>query len=42
MFSQMPSCFDETFSKYQYDFRKGYNVEKWKTAVDEGKVFGLC
>ena len=36
------------FSKYQYDFRKGYStqqcllalLEKRKIAVDKGKVFG--
>ena len=35
------------YSKYQYGFRKGYSfhqclsalLEKWKAAVDKGKVF---
>ena len=43
----MSAYFDETFSKYQYGFRKGYStqkclsalLEKWKAAVDKGKVF---
>ena len=52
MFSQMSAYFDEMFSKYQYGFRKVYSsqqcilalLEKWKAAVDKGKVFGalLC
>ena len=48
MFSQISAYFDEIFSKYQYGFRKGYStqqyllalLEKWKTAVGKGKVFG--
>ena len=44
----MSAYFDEIFSKYQYGFRKGYSsqqyllalLEKWKAAVDKGKVFG--
>ena len=48
MFSQMSAYFDETFSKYQYGFRKGCStqqcllvlLEKWKAAVDKGKEFG--
>ena len=48
MFSQMSAYFEEIFSKYQYGFRKGYSsqqcllalLEKWKAAVDKGKVFG--
>ena len=48
MFSQMSAYFDKIFSKYQYIFRKGCStqqcllalLEKWKTAVDKGKVFG--
>ena len=48
MFSQMSAYFDEIFSKYQYGFRKGYSsqqcllalLEKWKAAIDKGKVFG--
>ena len=47
MFSQMSSYFGEIFSKYQYGFRKRYSfqqclsdlLEKWKAAVDKGKVF---
>ena len=39
---------DPLLSKYQYGFRKGYSaqhcllamLEKWKNAVDKGKVFG--
>ena len=45
----MSAYFDEIFSKYQYGFRKGYSsqqcllalLEKWKAAVDKGKVFGV-
>ena len=48
IFSQMSAYFDEIFSKYQYGFRKGYStkqcllalIEKWKAAVEKGKVFG--
>ena len=48
MFSQMSAYFDKIFSKYQYIFRKGCStqqcllalLEKWKTVVDKGKVFG--
>ena len=48
MFSQMSAYFDEIFSEYQYGFRKGYStqqyllalLEKWKAAVDKGKIFG--
>ena len=44
----MSAYFDKIFSKYQYIFRKGCStqqcllalLEKWKTAVDKGKVFG--
>ena len=47
MFCQISACLDEIFLKYQYSFRKGYStqqcllalLEKWKTAVDKGKVF---
>ena len=43
----MSGYFDEIFSKYQFVFRKWYStqqcllalLEKWKTAVDKGKVF---
>ena len=39
---------DKFLSKYQWGFRKGYNdqhcllavIEKWKKAVDNGRVFG--
>ena len=39
---------DEIFSKYQSGFRKGLStqqclltlLEKWKAAIDKGKVFG--
>ena len=42
----MSGYFDEIFSRYQYVFRKGYTsqgcllalLEKWKAAVDKGKV----
>ena len=48
MFNQMPSFFDEIFSKYQYGFRKGFStqqcllalLEKWKSSIDRSKVFG--
>ena len=48
MFSQMSAYFDEKFPKHQYGFIKGYSsrqcllalLEKWKVAVDKGKVFG--
>ena len=48
MFKQMPSFFDDIFSKYQYGFRKGFStqqcllalLEKWKRSIDRGKVFG--
>ena len=44
----MFSCFDETLSKYQNGFKKGYSaqqnllalLEKWKTAVGKGNVLG--
>ena len=40
--------FYDTFSKYQYGFRKGFStqqcllalLEKWKRSIDRGKVFG--
>ena len=49
MFIHIPAYFDEIFSKYQYGFRNGYStqqcilalLEKCKTAVDKGKVFGV-
>ena len=44
----MFAYFNEIFPKYPYGFRKGYStqqcllalLEKWKAAVDKGKVFG--
>ena len=44
----MSGYFDEIFSRYQYVFRKGCTsqgcilawLEKWKAAVDKGKVIG--
>ena len=47
MFSQVSAYFDETFSKYQYGFKKGYSTQQcrlallkqWKTAVGKGKIF---
>ena len=48
MFKQMPSFFEDIFSKHQCGFRKGFSTqqclltlfEKWKNAVDKGKMFG--
>ena len=48
MFSQMSAYFDQIFLKYQYGFRRGYStqqcllalLEKWKAAVDIGKLLG--
>ena len=48
MFKQMPSFFDDIFSKYQYGFRKGSStqqcllalLDKWKRSIDRDKVFG--
>ena len=48
MFGQMCSFFDNFLSKQQCGFRKGYSthqclltlLEKWKRAVDSGKMFG--
>ena len=48
MFKQMSSSFEDIFSKYQYGFRKDFStqqclltlLEKWKNAVDKGKMFG--
>ena len=48
MSKQMPSCFDDIFSKYQYGIRKGLStppfvsasLEKWKRSIDSGKTFG--
>ena len=48
MFKQITQFFDKIFSKYQCGFRKGFStqhcllamLEKWKSSVDKGKVFG--
>ena len=48
MFRQMSSYFENIFSKYQFGFRKGFStqqclltlLEKWKNAVDKGKISG--
>ena len=44
----MSAYFDQIFLKYQYGFRRGYStqqcllalLEKWKAAVDIGKLLG--
>ena len=44
----MQTYFDDILVKYQYGFRKGFNVqhclvsmiEKWKESVDNGGAFG--
>ena len=49
IFRQISNYMDSFFCKYQCGFRKGYSkqqcllpmFEKWKRAVDNGKVFGL-
>ena len=48
MLEQMSQFFENIFSKYQCGFRKGFCtrqclltvLEKWKTAVDNSKMFG--
>ena len=48
MFKQMSFFFEDIFSKHQCGFRKGSStqqcllalLEKWKNAVDKGKLFG--
>ena len=48
MFKQMSSFFEDIFSNNQCCFRKGFSteqcllklLEKWKSAVDKGKIFG--
>ena len=48
MFIQMSALFEDVFNKQQCRLRKGYNtqqcllkrLEKWKSPVDGGKVFG--
>ena len=48
MFKQMSSSFEDIFSKNQCGFIKGFSMqqclltllEKWKNAVDNGKIFG--
>ena len=45
---QISNFYEDIFSKYQCDFRKGYSaqhyllvmIEKWKNIVDYGRVFG--
>ena len=49
MFKQMPSFFEDIFSKHQCCFRKGFStqqclltlLEKSKNAVDKGKMFSV-
>ena len=49
IFRQISSYMESFLSKYQTGFRKGYStqqclltmLEKWKRAVDNGKVFGI-
>ena len=49
IFSQISNYMESFLSKYQCGFRKGYStqhrllfiLEKWKRAVDNGKVFGI-
>ena len=48
MFKQMPSFFEDIFSKHQCIFRKDFSTQKclltllkkWKNAVDKAKIFG--
>ena len=48
MFKQIVEFMDPYFSKFQCGFRKGYStqqclvafIEKWKSAIDQGKSFG--
>ena len=48
MFTQMSQFFQNTFSKYQCGFRKGFStqhcllaeLENWKRSIDNGKMFG--
>ena len=48
LYDQMQNYFNNTLSKYQCGFRKGYNaqhclialIEKWKQSVDNGGAFG--
>ena len=48
MFEQMSQFFENIFSKYQYEFWKGFStqqcllamLEKWKTSVDNSNIFG--
>ena len=47
-YDQMYKHFDQTFSKFQCDFRKGfstqncllYMTEKWKESLDQGSCYG--
>ena len=49
IFRQISNYMESFLSKYQCGFRKGYStqhcllfmLEKWKRAVDNGKVFGI-
>ena len=49
MFEQMSQFFEDIFSKYQCEFRKGFRtqqclpamLEKWKRSVDNSKMFGV-
>ena len=49
IFRQISNYIESFLSKYQCGFRKGYSVqhcflfmlEKWKRAIDNGKVFGI-
>ena len=48
MNNQLSTHFEKCFSKFQCGFQKGFStqhclllmIEKWKHAVDNGKVFG--
>ena len=48
MFEQISNYFENILSKYQFEFRKGFNaqqcfiamIELWKKSVDQKKAFG--
>ena len=48
MFEQISQFFEDIFSKYQCEFRKGFStqqyllamLEKWKRSVNNNKMFG--
>ena len=50
IFQQTSKCMEPLLSKYQRGFRKGYStqycllamLEKWKSSVDRGSLFGDC